>query len=140
MLTEWIAVPNTWLLLPTSNKSQKKQNEILLPYLASNVQKRLGDLEGDDFSTLQLLCQRRNVGRLSLLYRYYYGRCSDKLHSLLHSASLTQILLFGINSRESFLKTTVNILKASHTYLCLRVVLRIMNAAKIRPATVSSPR
>ena len=47
------------------------------------VQNRLRGLVGDElFSSLQALSHRRNVACLSLFYRYFYGKCSDELHSL----------------------------------------------------------
>ena len=47
------------------------------------VQNRLRNLVGDDlFSSLQPLSQRRDVASLSLLYRYFHGKCSNELHSL----------------------------------------------------------
>ena len=47
------------------------------------VQKRMRCLVGDDlFSSLQPLSHRRNVASLSLFYRYFHGKCSDELHSL----------------------------------------------------------
>ena len=47
------------------------------------VQNRLRNLVGDDlFSTLPPLSLRRDVASLSLLYRYFHGRCSNELHSL----------------------------------------------------------
>ena len=47
------------------------------------IQNRLRPLVGDAlFSKLEPLSHRRNVASLSLLYRYYYGKCSEELHSL----------------------------------------------------------
>ena len=47
------------------------------------VQRRLRRLIGDDlFSTLQPLSHRRNVASLSLFYRYYNGKCSEELRSM----------------------------------------------------------
>ena len=47
------------------------------------VQRRLRWLIGDElFNTLQPLPHRRNVASLSLFYRYFHGKCSDELHSL----------------------------------------------------------
>ncbi len=49
----------------------------------NRVQNRLQNLVGDDlFSTLAPLSLRRDVASLSLLYRYFHGRCSNELHSL----------------------------------------------------------
>merc|ERR1711954_428911 len=47
------------------------------------VQRRMRWLIGDNlFKTLQPLSHRRNVASLSLLYRYYSGKCSEELHQL----------------------------------------------------------
>ena len=47
------------------------------------VQKRLRSLVGDElFGTLQPLSHRRDVSSLSLLYRYFHGRCSEELHQM----------------------------------------------------------
>ena len=47
------------------------------------VQRRLRRLIGDElFKSLQPLSHRRNVASLSLLYRYYSGRCSEELKTL----------------------------------------------------------
>ena len=47
------------------------------------VQNRLQNLVGSDlFTTLQPLSHRRNVASLTLLYRYFHGKCSVELHSL----------------------------------------------------------
>ena len=47
------------------------------------VQRRLRYLVGDSlFSSLQPLSHRRNVASLSLLYRYYNGKCSKELHEM----------------------------------------------------------
>ena len=47
------------------------------------VQRRMRWLIGDAlFKTLQPLSHRRNVASLSLLYRYYSGKCSEELHQL----------------------------------------------------------
>ena len=47
------------------------------------VQKRLRSLVGDElFGTLQPLSHRRDVSSLSLLYRYFHGRCSDELRQM----------------------------------------------------------
>ena len=48
------------------------------------VQRRLRYLVGDElFSTLPPLSHRRDVASLSLFYRYYNGKCSKELHSLI---------------------------------------------------------
>ena len=47
------------------------------------VQRRLKRLVGEDlFATLQPLSHRRKVASLSLLYRYYNGKCSQELHDM----------------------------------------------------------
>ena len=47
------------------------------------IQHRIHGLVGTElFSSLDSLGHRRNVASLSLLYRYFYGKCSDELHSL----------------------------------------------------------
>ena len=47
------------------------------------VQSRLRYLVGDSlFSSLQPLSHRRNVASLSLLYRYYNGKCSKELQEI----------------------------------------------------------
>ena len=47
------------------------------------VQKRMRGLVGDElFSSLQPLSHRRDVASLSLFYRYFHGKCSEELHSL----------------------------------------------------------
>ena len=47
------------------------------------VQRRVRRLVGDElFKTLQPLSHRRNVSSLSLLYRYFYGKCSSELHAM----------------------------------------------------------
>ena len=47
------------------------------------VQNRLRNLVGDDlFNSLQSLSHRRDVASLSLLYRYFHGKCSNKLSLL----------------------------------------------------------
>ena len=47
------------------------------------VQRRLRWLIGEElFNTLQPLSHRRDVASLSLFYRYFHGRCSEELHSL----------------------------------------------------------
>ena len=47
------------------------------------VQRRVRGLVGDElFSSLQSLSHRRNVASLTLFYRYFNGKCSDELHSL----------------------------------------------------------
>ena len=47
------------------------------------VQRRLLGLIGHDlYSTLQPLSHRRNVASISLFYRYFHGKCSQELHSL----------------------------------------------------------
>merc|ERR1711954_544049 len=47
------------------------------------VQRRMRWLIGDNlFKTLQPLSHRRNVASLSLLYRYYSGKCSEELNQL----------------------------------------------------------
>ena len=46
------------------------------------VQHRMKKLVGSTlYDTLQPLSQRRDVASLSLFYRYFFGRCSDSLHS-----------------------------------------------------------
>ena len=69
------------------------------------VQKRMRGLVGDElFSSLQPLSHRRNVASLSLFYRYFHGKCSDELHSL-----VPPIREFSRNTR--FAKSTT-----SHPY------------------------
>ena len=47
------------------------------------VHKRLHSLVGDElFGTLQPLSHRRDVSSLSLLYRYFHGKCSDELRQM----------------------------------------------------------
>ena len=47
------------------------------------VQNRLRNLVGDAlFSSLQPLSHRRDVASLSLFYRYFHGKCSSELQSL----------------------------------------------------------
>ena len=47
------------------------------------VQNRLRSLVGDAlFSSLQPLSHRRDVASLSLLYRYFHGKCSSELQSM----------------------------------------------------------
>ena len=48
------------------------------------IQNRLLNLVGPElFSTLDSLSHRRDVASLALFYRYYYGKCSDDLASLI---------------------------------------------------------
>ena len=48
-----------------------------------SVQHRLKGLVGPDlYSTLQPLSHRRDVASISLFYRYFHGKCSTELHSL----------------------------------------------------------
>ena len=69
------------------------------------VQKRMRGLVGDElFSSLQPLSLRSNVASLSLFYRYFHGKCSDELHSL-----VPPIREFSRNTR--FAKSTT-----SHPY------------------------
>ena len=47
------------------------------------IQNRMHGLVGDElFASLQTLSHRRNVASLALFYRYFHGKCSDELHSL----------------------------------------------------------
>ena len=47
------------------------------------IQNRLQGLVSEElFSTLPPLSHRRNVATLALFYRYFHGKCSDELHSL----------------------------------------------------------
>ena len=47
------------------------------------IQNRMRGLVGDElFASLQPLSHRRNVASLSLFYRYFQGKCSEELHSL----------------------------------------------------------
>ena len=51
------------------------------------VQNRLRNLVGDElFSSLEPLSHRRDVASLSLPYRYFHGKCSDEIHSLIPKA------------------------------------------------------
>ena len=48
-----------------------------------SVQHRLKGLVGPElYSTLQPLSHRRNAATISLFYRYFHGKCSTELHSL----------------------------------------------------------
>ena len=47
------------------------------------IQHRIHGLVGTElFSSLDSLGHRRNVASLSLIYRYFHGKCADELHSL----------------------------------------------------------
>lgn len=51
--------------------------------LLDKVQRRICNIIGPDLAIkLQPLCHRRNVASLSLFYKYYHGRCSDEISSL----------------------------------------------------------
>ena len=52
-------------------------------FCLDRVQRRLRMLIGDElFMSLQPLYHRRDVASVSLLYRYYSGRCSDEIKTL----------------------------------------------------------
>ena len=51
--------------------------------LLNKLQKRICSIAGPSLaSSLEPLAYRRNVGSLSLFYRYYFGRCSLELAQL----------------------------------------------------------
>ena len=51
--------------------------------LLDNLQKRICRTVGPALAvSLEPLAHRRNVANLSLLYRYYFGRCSSELAQL----------------------------------------------------------
>ena len=59
------------------------------------VKRRMRWLIGDAlFKTLQPLSHRRNVASLTLLYRYYSGKCSEELHQLVPPPKV-----FGMDTR-----------------------------------------
>ena len=67
------------------------------------VQHRMKKLVGSDlYSTLQPLSQRRDVASLSLFYRYYFGRCSDGLHTTMFPAFVASRSTRRTNSLHSF--------------------------------------
>ena len=50
--------------------------------LLDKLQKRICRTVGPSFAASEPLAHRRNVARLSLFYRYYFGRCSSELAQL----------------------------------------------------------
>ena len=68
------------------------------------VQNRLRNLVGDElFSSLEPLSHRRDVASLSLLYRYFHGKCSDALHSLTFTAR-TRLATSTVANHPHFLR------------------------------------
>ena len=70
------------------------------------VQSRLRYLVGDSlFSSLQPLSHRRNVASLSLLYRYYNGKCSNELHEMVPPRrTFVRNTRFSSNAHPHFLE------------------------------------
>ena len=62
----WVGAPSCYLEL--LDKLQKRKYRIVGPSLAASIEP---------------LAYRRNVASLSLLYRYYFGRCSSELAQLI---------------------------------------------------------
>ena len=59
-----------------------------------SVQKRLLGLVGPDlYSTLQPLSHRPNVASISLFYRYFHGKCSHELHSVVPPLRVSNVKL-----------------------------------------------
>ena len=57
--------------------------------LLDRVQRRIINIVGPNLaSTLQPLSHRRNVASLALFYKYYHGRCSNELSSLVPSTKV----------------------------------------------------
>ena len=70
------------------------------------VQSRLRYLVGDSlFSSLQPLSHRRNVASLSLLYRYYNGKCSKELQEMVPPRrTFVRNTRFASNAHPHFLE------------------------------------
>ena len=91
------------------------------------IQYHIRGLVGEElFSSLQSLSHRRNVASLALLYRYFHGKCSDELHSL-----VPPLRVFKRNTR--FAKE-----KDSHPYfLALPMVKHKFHATSFLPRTAA---
>ena len=74
--------------------------------ILDRLQRRIKGLIGDElFSTLHALSHRRDVASLSLFYRYFYGKCSDELHSLVPPLwNFGRRTRFAVNSHPFFLR------------------------------------
>ena len=71
--------------------------------LLDRVQHRMKKLVGSAlYSTLEPLSQRRDVASLSLFYRYYFGRCSDGLHTSMFPTFVASRSTRRVNSLHSF--------------------------------------
>ena len=70
------------------------------------VQSRLRYLVGDSlFLSLQPLSHRRNVASLSLLYRYYNGKCSNELQEIVPPRkTFVRNTRFASNAHPHFLE------------------------------------
>ena len=74
--------------------------------ILDRLQRRIKGLIGDElFSTLHTLSHRRDVASLTLFYRYFYGKCSDELHSLVPPLwNFGRRTRFAFNSHPFFLR------------------------------------
>ena len=74
--------------------------------ILDRLQRRIKGLIGNElFSTLHTLSYRRDVASLSLFYRYFYGKCSDELHSLIPPLwNFGRRTRFAVNSHPFFLR------------------------------------
>ena len=71
--------------------------------LLDRVQHRMKKLVGSAlYSTLEPLSHRRDVASLSLFYRYYFGRCSDGLHTSMFPTFVASRPTRRVNFLHSF--------------------------------------
>lgn len=82
------------------------KGELGLHYLICTLKQQAGL-----FSTLQLLSYKQNVTILSLLYRYFHGRQSGELHSIVSPVQTfttrTRLTTYTVNS-SSFLSCSIS--------------------------------
>ena len=82
--------------------------------LLNKLQKRICRTTGPSLAaSLDPLAHRRNVGSLSLFYRYYFGRCSSELAQLFHFLILKGGLLVILIDCMIFLSPFLDVTRIS---------------------------
>ena len=80
--------------------------------LLDNLQKQICMTFGSILaSSLEPLAHRRNVANLSLLYRYYFGRCSPELAQLFHFLFIERSLIVRMINHTIFLSPFLYVTK-----------------------------
>ena len=100
--------------------------------LLDRIQSRMRGLVGDElFASLPPLSHRRNVASLSLFYRYFQGKCSEELHSLVpkkHEFTIYKsISVYIFHSIDNFIKRRKITLEIISKILCFLFLNRLSN-------------